>query len=447
MNKPHHKITALILSLSMILSITPFSFAETITMEEKAQIQTHVKTGMENLISTKDNSNLNVAVIREKDDITETIYHGRLGDYEDGKYSYIDFDNLDVLFVWNVSDDSTVTITPAMQYETMTTDYVSFNGSYVYHDGEYYTERKLSENTNFEVTFRNGLYGNNKSFCSILAVYDNDGILKSINKSEEIIVSQNDTGVATATINTKELSGTDTIKAMVWDMSTMTPYINSQVILEDSTDSYGNTQETATLINDISKEITGDINSSGDIDCFKIKAPKSGRYYIRCFSNDNISYNAYNPDSMLSHHPEDGVLEFVMPEDRYFYVTVKAGGIRKYNLSIQYGDSYSKNFDIYELDKELSISKESINNIAKTIYDINPNIAKEMYTEYEQIAERDAKLHRLPYFLQGHPKEVSNFDELLNSYYGLKQKEFKQLASDYLALIDKYAEIKSEIMT
>ena len=56
MNKLHHKITALILSICMILSITPLSFAQTMTMEEMTQIQTPVKTGAENLISTKDNS-------------------------------------------------------------------------------------------------------------------------------------------------------------------------------------------------------------------------------------------------------------------------------------------------------------------------------------------------------------------------------------------------------
>ena len=42
------------------------------------------------------------------------------------------------------------------------------------------------------------------------------------------------------------------------------------------------------------------------------------------------------------------------------------------------------------------------------------------WNEYEKILDDDIKIHRLPSFMSGHPKELENFDELLNRYYGTK---------------------------
>lgn len=63
-----------------------------------------------------------------------------------------------------------------------------------------------------------------------------------------------------------------------------------------------------------------------------------------------------------------------------------------------------------------------------------------MYSEYEDILNDDAKLHVLPEFLADHPKDIANFDELLNDYYGTKCDEFQEIKQRYLALIDKYTE-------
>ena len=64
-----------------------------------------------------------------------------------------------------------------------------------------------------------------------------------------------------------------------------------------------------------------------------------------------------------------------------------------------------------------------------------------MYDEYEDILGNEAKLHRLPDFLSDHPKDLSNFDDLLNRYYGTKYEDFAAVRQKYIDLIDRYAEL------
>ena len=69
-----------------------------------------------------------------------------------------------------------------------------------------------------------------------------------------------------------------------------------------------------------------------------------------------------------------------------------------------------------------------------------PIYTKNPYKIYATILSDDAKLHRLPDFLADHPKNLSNFDTLLNQYYGTKYNEFNEVRRRYVALIDKYGE-------
>ncbi len=98
------------------------------------------------------------------------------------------------------------------------------------------------------------------------------------------------------------------------------------------------------------------------------------------------------------------------------------------------------NFDIYEFDADVNVYKESILNICNALYYNDLSAAKQMYSEYEDILDDDAKLHTLPESLSDHPKDLEDFDSLLNQYYVTKYDEFLAVKKRYIALIDKYSE-------
>lgn len=79
-------------------------------------------------------------------------------------------------------------------------------------------------------------------------VYSKDGTLKKIYKGEETTVLGNRSATAQVGIDVKNISATDTVKAMVWNPDTMESYIQLQIICHEESDFYGNTQETASLI-------------------------------------------------------------------------------------------------------------------------------------------------------------------------------------------------------
>lgn len=96
---------------------------------------------------------------------------------------------------------------------------------------------------------------------------------------------------------------------------------------------------------------------------------------------------------------------------------------------------------MYKFDVDTNVYKKSIWETCDDLYYSNENLSKQMYDEYADILGDDAKLHKLPDFLSGHPKDLSNFDTLLNQYYATKYSEFAAIKQRYIDLIDKYAEL------
>ena len=444
MNKLHHKVTALILSLSMILSMTPISLAEMLTVDEMTQVQTPIKTGIENLISTKDNSNLNVTVTREMNDTTETVYQGRLGDYQDGKYSYIDFDNLDVLIVWNISDGESLTISPSITvnaetYSTTATNSTSsdFEADFAYYNENGYMEKSLSGKLTYEVTLKNKST-DSKTYIPFFVIHKADGTLKSVVKGEEVTLNANNiTKTSTVTLDTERIDSTDVVKSMVWDVNTMKSYIPSQIIIETSGDTYGNNFESATLINDTTQFISGKIDSQDDEDYIKIKPPKNGTYYIKCITFGNIDLTLYNSSKTALRSNFTGTSYSMWGLDTYYIKVNNCGEAGEYIISVQASsDRYSDDFDIYDFDVEIGYYKDKILDLCSQLLNQgNTEEATELYDEYEKLLDEDRELHRAPSFFENADKNETEYDDVVNAYYKVRAKAFLELKDKYLELL------------
>ncbi len=274
-----------------------------------------------------------------------------------------------------------------------------------------------------------------KSFAPIFAVYDTVGRLSKIKTGENISVSSGETKISTVTINKKSLPQGSILKAMVWDINTMTPYTNAQVVTETVSDFYGNSFETASYIGNIDKQISGMVNTVEDVDYFRFTAPENGTYIFNCFSINNIYATLQNSSgSVIKEAAEEFEVDLTAGE--LYYIKISGTSAGEYLVTVNENLlEESENFDVYKFDADTNIYKKSIIEICKNL---NTSLAKQMYGEYEEILNDDIKLHRLPGFLSGHPKGVTNFDDLLNRYYGTKYEEFESLKQRYTQLIDDY---------
>jgi hypothetical protein len=130
-----------------------------------------------------------------------------------------------------------------------------------------------------------------------------------------------------------------------------------------------------------------------------------------------------------------------------YYVKIDAAsGTGEYEFSLQPAPSAEvAAFDVYAFDVELANYRQIVEDIYYEVSYSEGAVAGAALCEvYERIVADDAKLHKLPEFLQDHPKNLPNFDTLLNNYYRAKHADFAAIEARYLAIIEEYQEYLPE---
>ena len=411
-----------------------------------------------NAIYDIDNSELDVRVVHNSKDGKEIIFTGKLKDYENGKWIHLDFSQVQfwAIFQWEgPSDESRYIIPIENEFENgdtidppeETDDLLSANSSVnaessikcdvnLMYDGAY-SEMVMIKNKQLNVPVKiTNTAGNPKSVICFLAEYGENGeLLDSVSSSSFTV----EAGKTVETNIIKSFSQqAKTARIFVWDNETMQPATGAITLDENESDYYADKLADAGFY-DINYQIKGKINTANDVDYIKFIPETSGVYTIKCISTSDIHTSVYkeNYGNIETNFTNS---RCAFDKERMYYMKTE-GSTGEYILDIQYNaPAEADSFDVYEFDIDTNIYKKSIQNICNDLYSTNKELSKQMYSEYETILSDDAKLHRLPDFLADHPKNLSNFDTLLNQYYGTKYNEFNEVRRRYVALIDKYGE-------
>ena len=310
--------------------------------------------------------------------------------------------------------------------------------SILYNDTYYENVLKTNEILTLELTAKNTA-ANTKKVQFFVAMYDsNDKMIEialensaiSAGTTEEIVVSK--------------FVSHNAAKAVVYildNLNNTEPYIaftmNSTVV-----DHYGNGFAVATKISNISKEIVGLINPSGDKDYMEFIAPYSGDFTFNCFSTSDVRATLYNSSQSPQVSNSTSFTRSLTKGQKYFLMVDKPSGTGEYLLSVHSSQpSGAQSFDIYKFDADVMITKNSILKICDDLYYNDLELSKTIYDEFEKISIDDAKLHKLPDFLEGHPKALANFDTLINNYFKTKYVDFMAIKQRYLDIIDNYSEL------
>ena len=186
----------------------------------------------------------------------------------------------------------------------------------------------------------------------------------------------------------------------------------------------------------------GTINTSDDVDYLEIIPDSTNTYSLKTFSTSNVIGTLYN-SSGTALVSDSASIDYTLIANTSYYIKLSSSGtVGDYIFTISENQSSeAEAFDVYKFDVDVDVFKKSILEICDDLYYDDEELSKQMYSEFEDILDDDAKLHALPDFLTDHPKDISNFDDLLNDYYGTKYDSFEEIKQRYIALIDKYTEV------
>lgn len=416
------------------------------------------------LVNDIDNSDLDVRVVKQTDDGQITIFEGKLKDYDNGAWIYTDFSDIQcfVIFNWDSNEDEALYIIPMSNELEIENDAnistpsdksineVLSNGISLtsqnsdircdvnlMYDGAY-SERVIFCNKQLNVPVKITNTGSlSKNIVCYIAEYDENGVLRNTIAGSAVTVGSKQ---SVATQVTKVFSAdTKTVKIFVWDSETLQPITGAISLDENESDYYANSAPEAQEY-DIGYQIKGKINTASDIDYIKFVPNTSGEYTFNCVSATNAVTALYDANQGTLNAASSNYKHSLTAGQTYYLKTT--GNVGDYVLSVQYNvPSEADSFDVYKFDVDTNIYKKSIKDTCDSLYYSNKDLAKQMYAEYEDILGEEAKLHRLPDFLSEHPKDLSNFDNLLNQYYGTKYTEFAAIRQKYIDIIDKYAEL------
>ena len=456
-------LTVCILSASLISGNILSVYAENTNAEIISEIEEKSEIKDE-LTSDTDNSELDVKVIHQINNDQDIVFEGKLKDYDNGRWVNMDFADIDffVILDWDNMEDEAIYIIPRSSDTEIVSDtnistpsdesinevlssgaaLTSQNSNIhcdvnLMYDGAY-SEKVIIRNKELTVPVKITNNGStDKNVVCYIAEYDENGVLRNTIAGSTVTVAKNK---SVATQVTKVFSqGTKTVKIFVWNSETLQPITGAISLDETEQDYYANTATEAQEY-DITYQIKGKINTASDVDYIKFVPKTTGEYTFNCISTTNAVTALYGSNQNTLKSAASSYKCSLTAGQAYYLKTT--GNIGDYVLSVQYNvPSEADGFDVYKFDVDTNIYKKSIKDTCSSLYSSNKDLAKQMYDEYEDILGEEAKLHRLPDFLSEHPKDLSNFDDLLNQYYGTKYEEFTAVRQKYIDLIDRYAEL------
>ena len=435
-------LTMCILSASLISGNILSVYAENTNAEIISEIEEKSEIKDE-LTSDIDNSELDVRVIHQTGDEQSTVFEGKLKDYDNGRWVNMDFADIDffVILDWDNMEDEAIYIIPRSSDTEIVSDtnistpsdesinevlssgaaLTSQNSNIhcdvnLMYDGAY-SEKVIIRNKELTVPVKITNNGStDKNVVCYIAEYDENGVLRNTIAGSTVTVAKNK---SVATQVTKVFSqNTKTVKIFVWDSETLQPITGAISLDETEQDYYANTEAEAHEY-DISYQIKGKINTASDVDYIKFVPKTTGEYTFNCISTTNAVTALYGSNQNTLKSAASSYKYSLTAEETYYLKTT--GNVGDYVLSVQYNvPGEADGFDVYKFDVDTNIYKKSIKDTCDSLYYSNKSLAKQMYDEYEDLLGEEAKLHRLPDFLSDHPKDLSNFDDLLNQYYGTK---------------------------
>lgn len=368
------------ISLLLILCMMPLTvFAEdTYTPEETEKNESVM---VNNAIYDIDNSELDVRVVHNSKDGEETIFTGKLKDYENGKWIHLDFSQVQfwAIFQWEGQSDESRYIIPienefenedTIESPEETDDLLSANSSVnaessikcdvnLMYDGAY-SERVMIKNKQFNVPVKiTNTAGNPKSVICFLAEYGEKGELLDSVSSSSFTVEAGKT-VETNIIKTFSQQA-KTARIFVWDNETMQPATGAITLDENESDYYADKLDDAGFY-DINYQIKGKINTANDVDYIKFIPETSGIYTIKCISTSDIHTSVYK-ENYGSIETNFTNRRCAFDKERMYYMKTE-GSTGEYILDIQYNaPAEADSFDVYEFDIDTNIYKKSIQNI------------------------------------------------------------------------------------
>lgn len=304
---------------------------------------------------------------------------------------------------------------------------------------EYVVENKNTLGVDLRIKNNSNL---SKTIQPYFALYENGRLLEAKMLSSQTVNAGNEANY-TESIN---VNGNNTVnytaKVFNWADGNLRPLSESVSISGSKADFYGNSIANAILIQDVDKEVKGTINVSNDVDYLEIIPDSTNTYSLKTFSTSNVIGTLYNSSGAVL-VSNSASIDYTLTANTSYYVKLSnSGTIGDYIFTISGNQSNeAATFDVYKFDVDVNVFKKSILEICDDLYYDDVELSKQMYSEFEEILDDDAKLHALPDFLADHPKDISNFDELLNDYYGTKYDSFEEIKQRYIALIDKYTEV------
>lgn len=228
------------------------------------------------------------------------------------------------------------------------------------------------------------------------------------------------------------------LKIFNWSEDTLEPLCKSVVFTETKEDFYGNSINDAVLIQNHDREVGGSLNNVNDVDYFKIIPKSTSLFSIACFSTTSTNIALYNSSGSTLKSNSPSIEYKLLAENTYYIKVSNPGNTGDYVLSVNESSNEDSNFNIYKFDEDINVYKKEILQVCNNLYNNDKHMAKEIYSNYEDVLSDDIKLHTLPEFLSHHPKDLSNFDELLNEYYKTKYNDFVELKQRYLQILENY---------
>lgn len=338
------KKVPLVLSAILLMS-TITAFAKDVTLKVTTD-GTNTTAVESNLYGTIDNSDLQVNVVKQIGEETSIIYTGKLGEYEDGAWSNIDFSGIDflLLFEWESSNNEALYIIPLEQPSNNLLNAVinensapSSNVTLTYNNDYYEGELKLNNTLNVEIDVENVT----KDLVCYIAEYDNTGKLIDLIRGAKIVVPTTDTSNGKFSIvATKTFTDSNAVnsKIMIWEDNTIRPITNAIELNSQTCDYYADDISTAQLY-DISRKFYGKINSTDDVDYIKFQPSVSGEYTIGTSADMEITGTLYDEQGEIlseCNSIADGyyIKEYLTAENTY-YLKTTAAETGEYSISIQ----------------------------------------------------------------------------------------------------------------
>lgn len=347
------RITTAILAVYM-LSAAAFA-EETHTAQFKVNVDNrqNVTVTESSFISEKDNSGLNVNVVKYSGGNKALIYSGVLGGFDNGAWSNMDFSEIQcaVIFNWdNANEYYCITpVTDALSYtdgvntktntaenKTNLTSYsvgtVTSNMSLVY-NGKYY-ENVLMPGQ--ELTVRISVTNNENTLKNVvpyIAQYDLSGKLINIKQGADIPAAAN--AITTGTVTENLTADTAyTAKVFLWEKASLKPLHTPIAMRITAQDYYADDFANAETIK-LDKSLCGIINTSDDVDIIKIRPTETGLYAMRLNAGTNTTAALYNSEQNLlkATSANDKYLFYSLTKDNDYYIRFNGNANDNYEIS------------------------------------------------------------------------------------------------------------------